>query len=133
MSPNGAITILLVDDEPVVSWFAARVLGRHGYAVILAKDGLEGLHFFHERRDQIDMVITDVRMPGMTGPEMVEAMRRDRPHICVLFLSGHDDSMPRWVDETCGLLAKPFGAAPFIAAVENCLRNTCKLDKAQQQ
>src|SRR5262245_24573747 len=133
MSPNGAVTILVVDDESMVSLFIARVLRRLGYAVVLAKDGMEGLNCFHQHRDEIDMVITVVRMPGMTGPDMVEAIRRDRPHIRVLFISGYNDPMPAWVTQTCGVLAKPFGAAAFLATVEKCLRNYGQPGRAKAQ
>src|SRR4051794_30800242 len=103
--------ILLVDDESVVRLVGSMSLERRGYRVLVAHGGLEGLRLFKEHKDSIHLVISDIMMPDLNGPDMVEAMRRECPHVSVLFISGHNQCLPDWVGETCGLLAKPFRPA----------------------
>jgi Response regulator receiver domain len=87
---------------------ACTALELHGFCVVVANDGTEGLRRFADHRESIDIVVSDVSMPGMSGPEMVLEMRRERPRLNVLFISGRDDFLPDWIEETCGLLMKPF-------------------------
>jgi two-component system, cell cycle sensor histidine kinase and response regulator CckA len=121
MDPGKAATILLVDDESFVRGVASTALLRRGYTVYVAHGGKDGLRCFREHRDEIDIVVSDINMPDMTGPQMVEIMRRERPHLAVLFISGGSNGLPDWAKGTCGVLAKPFMAPPFVAKVEECL------------
>jgi two-component system cell cycle sensor histidine kinase/response regulator CckA len=114
-------TVLVVDDEILVCRIACAALERHGFCVAVANDAMEGLRRFADHRESLDIVVSDVSMPGMSGPEMVLKMRRERPHLNVLFISGRDDLLPDWIEETCGLLMKPFFPHQFVAAVQDCL------------
>src|SRR2546425_923709 len=85
--PRETETILLVDDESVVCGVGSMALQRHGYRVLIAKSGADGLRLFREHKDEIELVVSDISMPDMSGPDMVEAIRREGPHVSVLFIS----------------------------------------------
>jgi two-component system cell cycle sensor histidine kinase/response regulator CckA len=113
--------ILLVDDESLVRLVASMSLERRGYRVLVADGGTEGLRVFDVHNSDIALVISDIAMPDLDGPEMVAAMRLKHPHVKVLFISGHTVTLPPWAKDTCGLLMKPFLPSEFIARVEHCL------------
>lgn len=95
-------TVLVVDDEEPVRRYLARVMADEGYQVLAAGDGLEALALLEQSPTRIDLVITDVLMPGMTGPELAArlATRPSRPPI--LFVSGSHTDVPG------PLVKKPF-------------------------
>jgi CheY-like chemotaxis protein len=117
-------TILLAEDEPVVRSLARAVLERTGYTVIEAADGLTALTLAGERRDDIDLLLTDVVMPGMTGLELarrVSALRRGLP---IVLMSGYaEEGLPRAAaaDHELGFLAKPFTNEALLARVREAL------------
>jgi two-component system, cell cycle sensor histidine kinase and response regulator CckA len=121
MPPTQGPTILLVDDEQLVREVAQRSLQLKGYPVITAASGAEGLERFQAFDREIAIVIADIKMPGLTGPEMVEEIRRTAPKVNVLFISGDHEELPDWARETCGVLHKPFTPAKLVSAVEECL------------
>jgi two-component system cell cycle sensor histidine kinase/response regulator CckA len=112
-----ADTILLVEDEPVIRQLMAGALKSCGYRVVEARHGKEALELFHEIDAEIDLVVTDVRMPYVRGTDMVAALRERRPGLRVLFISGYSD--PSLQRERH--LYKPFVRAEFLAAVEDLL------------
>jgi two-component system, cell cycle sensor histidine kinase and response regulator CckA len=81
----GNETVLVADDDPNLLLMTAKMLARYGYTVLTAADGVEALHIFESRRDEIQAVITDLIMPRMNGRETVARMRQLRP-ACRLFL-----------------------------------------------
>jgi two-component system, cell cycle sensor histidine kinase and response regulator CckA len=81
-------TVLVVDDEILVSRLASMALECHGFSVAVANDAIEGLRRLADHRESINLVVTDVSMPGISGPDMVLEMRRERPRLNVLFISG---------------------------------------------
>ncbi|HWA71171.1 MAG TPA: AAA family ATPase [Polyangiaceae bacterium] len=87
--PRGTETILLVDDEPLVRESTRRMLSSLGYNVISAKNSEEALAIAGERLEAIDLVISDVIMPGMNGLELARELSRLRPAVKVLFVSGY--------------------------------------------
>src|SRR6185503_19129136 len=90
----GSGTVLLVEDEPMVRAVAERALTRHGYTVITADSGEAALEVLG-RGETIDLLISDVVMPGMDGPTMVEEARKDRPDLKILFMSGYAEEQLR--------------------------------------
>ncbi len=90
--PLGA-TVLLVEDDPEVRGLFSRFLERAGYTVIEAADGRDALETFDARSDDIDLVITDVVMPNVSGPALTSAIRARRPDVKVLFVSGYADEL----------------------------------------
>ena len=90
---RGSETILLVEDEDGVRTVAQRALESCGYRVLTARDGLDALARFRGHIGPIDLVITDVVMPFLNGPELVERLKRLRPNLTTIFVSGYTDSV----------------------------------------
>ena len=86
---KGNETILLAEDEPMVRSMLSVVLREQGYRVLPAADGAEAIRLFQENTDQVDLLVTDVVMPNLTGPELADRLRSDRPELSVLFTSGY--------------------------------------------
>jgi PAS domain S-box-containing protein len=109
--PRGQETVLLVEDEDVVRNLSREILETYGYAVLVAANGREGLSVGKEFLGQIDLVITDIIMPLMSGREMAECLRTVRPNTRVLFMSGFtDDAIADHgvLDEKVFFIQKPF-------------------------
>jgi CheY-like chemotaxis protein len=107
----GTETILLVEDEEIVRVLAARVLGSLGYKVLEAADGLEALDVCRHHEGPIDLVVTDVVMPGMTGTELAKALDSVLPDSPVLFISGYTGGAlieHGVLEEGMAFLQKPF-------------------------
>jgi two-component system, cell cycle sensor histidine kinase and response regulator CckA len=112
-------TILLVEDEPGVLAVAIRALEAHGYTIRAFGDPLEALAFAGENPDAFDALVTDVVMPGMTGPALASRLNEWRPQLRVLFMSGYD---PEGVEGArLPLIAKPFTSEGLAAAVRSLL------------
>jgi CheY-like chemotaxis protein len=110
-APAGAERILLVEDEEAVRRMAARALSSRGYTILEAANGSEALDLVADRSTDIDLVVTDVIMPGVGGRELGERLTDLRPGLPVLFISGYtDDDVVRR-----GLLSpgSPFLQKPF--------------------
>ncbi len=114
----GSGSILLVEDEDMVRAVAERALVRAGYSVTVAGHGEHGLEKFAEMAE-VDLVITDVMMPQMDGPSMVQAIRGKRSDIPVLFMSGYAEEQLRQsiALPNVAFLPKPFSIAQLIEAV----------------
>ncbi len=91
--PKGSETILLVEDDPSVRVVAIRLLQRFGYNVIHACDGREALKLAENRMQDIDLLLSDVVMPSMTGAELARRLREIKPNLKVLFTSGYTDDV----------------------------------------
>ncbi|MBM3752118.1 MAG: response regulator [Acidimicrobiia bacterium] len=112
--PPGATVVLLVDDEPAVRNLFALALRREGYHVIEASNGVEALNIA-ARLDHIDLVVTDVVMPMMKGPEFAAKLRERLPDMKFIFVSGYlltDDLGPNAYP-----LAKPFMRQDLVKKV----------------
>jgi signal transduction histidine kinase len=112
LSPRGAETILIVEDEAAVRRMAARALAAQGYAILEAENGAEALEVLARGGSPIDLVLTDVVMPLVNGRELGERLSVERPGLRVLFMSGYtDDDIVRR-----GLLrpGSPFLQKPFM-------------------
>ena len=90
-SPRGTETILLVEDEAPVRTVASRILRASGYTVIEAADGREAVQLWETKGDAIDLVITDMVMPHLSGRELAAHVRARRPQIPLLFMSGYTE------------------------------------------
>jgi signal transduction histidine kinase/CheY-like chemotaxis protein len=116
-------TVLLVEDEAAVRVTARRILERLGYTVLEARDGADALTRWRRHRGGIDAVVTDVRMPEMSGPAFVARVREDAPGTGVVFMSGYvdeDTSLAQGPHET--FIEKPFTAEALAAALEHVRR-----------
>ncbi|MGE5647188.1 MAG: response regulator [Acidobacteriota bacterium] len=90
---SGGETILVVEDEASLRRLANDMLTREGYSVIEAASGAEALDVWQERGDSIDLVLTDVIMPQMSGPELVEKLKAVSPGVKILYMSGYTDDI----------------------------------------
>jgi two-component system cell cycle sensor histidine kinase/response regulator CckA len=118
----GSGTVLLVEDEPTVRGVAERALTRHGYTVITADNGEDALEVL-ARGEEIDLLISDVVMPGMDGPTMVRQARKDWPNLKILFMSGYAEEQLRNsinVDNV-SFLPKPFSVQELAEAAKRTL------------
>lgn len=88
-APRGSETILVVDDDTGVCESTARLLQNHGYSVLSACSAEQAELLFGERRRQIRLLLTDVILPGDTGPELYARLHRQSPPLKVLYMSGY--------------------------------------------
>jgi len=120
----GRETILLVEDEDDVRALARELLERQGYRVLEASDGRQALDRYETEGDQIDLILSDVVMPRMSGRELVDRVRALRPDMRVLYMSGYtEDAILRHGvrDASTVLLGKPFAPADLLAKVREVL------------
>jgi len=115
----GTTRILIVDDEARVREFVDRALRQAGYTTAVAADGPEALAIAEES-GSFDLLLTDLRMPQMTGDELAQRLRLRDPAIKVLYLTGHSDELfneriALWEDEA--FLDKPQGVNALLEAV----------------
>jgi two-component system, cell cycle sensor histidine kinase and response regulator CckA len=122
---TGRGTVLLVEDEDAVRSFAARALGQRGYHVLEATTGAEALDVFNNYEGEVDLVVSDVVMPEMDGPTLMQELRRKRPDLKIIFISGYaEDSFRRHLaeNEDFMFLQKPFDLKELAAAVKAALQ-----------
>lgn len=119
-------TILVVEDEEQIRRAAKRALEHHGFKVLLAADGREGLDLFREREREIDLVLTDVVMPQMGGGALYEALRAAGKTVPVIFTSGHTSWGPGdlQLDPTVPVLPKPWTINEMVERVREVLART---------
>ncbi len=84
-------TILVTEDEKIVRDLVATILKEQGYQVLTASDGQEAIRVFRERKDRIDLLLTDMVMPGMSGPELAQALIQLQPALKILYMSGYTE------------------------------------------
>jgi two-component system cell cycle sensor histidine kinase/response regulator CckA len=122
---TGTGTILLVEDEDAVRLFGARALRNKGYRVIEARSGENALDVLHGE-DDIDVLITDVVMPGMDGATLARLVRVERPSIQVILMSGYSEDVA--LGEFSGedgihFLPKPFSLKQLAGKVKEVMAN----------
>jgi two-component system, OmpR family, response regulator len=111
--------ILLVEDEVMLRTLTARVLRSEKYEVVEASDGLEAWGLATESR--FDLVITDSRMPNLSGSELVTRLRERQPALPILRISGSHGSGSEEMMRGVASLFKPFGIGDLVAAVRALL------------
>jgi two-component system cell cycle sensor histidine kinase/response regulator CckA len=118
----GSKTILLVDDEQSVRAIVLKILRRANYNVLEAENGEAALKISDSHPEKIDLLLSDMYMPGLRGPEVAEALAPKRPGLRVLFMSGYADQDSRsGVPLGANFLNKPFSGKELAAAVEAAL------------
>ena len=123
--PRGTATILLVEDEQIVRELASRILGQHGYRILVAADGPTALRVADEHAETIDLLLTDVVMPGgFNGRQIAEQLLLRRKDLKVLYMSGYtDDAITHYgvLRADVAYLEKPFTSEGLIRKVAEVL------------
>ena len=122
--PGGDETVLLVEDEDRVRSFARQALRSKGYTVLEAADGQDAVRVAQAHGGPLHLLVTDVVMPALGGPQLAQALRARHPGLRVLFMSGYtDDAVVRHgvMQEAANFLQKPFSAAALARKVREVL------------
>ncbi len=117
--------ILVADDEASVRHFIRVILAAAGFEVLEAVDGLEALEILRGLRGDVQLLVTDIRMPRMDGITLASAIAEQYPGIPILYISGYsfdfDQQQQKLASHRCGFVPKPFLPKPFLEAVRKCL------------
>lgn len=127
--PKGTETVLLTEDEQDVREIAREFLESGGYRVIEAKDGAEAVQLADKYRGQIQLLVTDMVMPGMTGQELAVKLQSEHAGLRVVFMSGYSEHAATEManaDPTVRLMTKPFSRAAILRTVGEILRGAGK-------
>ncbi len=121
---KGSETILVVEDEPAVRGLTLRCLESNGYTVLQASNGEEALEIAARHAGRLDLLLTDVIMPGASGPELARRLLERRPGLCVLYVSGYTDAAMASngvLGPGAAFLQKPFTPAALARKVRDVL------------
>lgn len=121
---RGAGTVLVVDDEEIITNFGRSALEPYGYSVLLARDGPEAIRIFQEQSADIGLVLLDVALPGMDGLETLERIREIRPDIRIIVCSGIGDQAVETRfkgKDIIGFFPKPYTAKQLASKVKECM------------
>ena len=124
---RGSETVLLVEDQPLVRNTLRRLLVRGGYRVFVAGSGPEALELVAAGSEHFDVLLSDVVMPGMTGPQLARKLVERRPDLRVLFMSGHCDLSvvdTRVRDMELPILQKPVTSEMVLRAIRTAIEET---------
>ena len=116
--------VLLVEDEPAVREMTLAALQGYGYTVLAASNPEDALQTVAAKHGQIDLLLTDVVMPGLSGPQLADHVRRIHPAIAVVFMSGYtSDAVLREGIESGDVhfVQKPFSTAALAAKLRHVL------------
>jgi two-component system cell cycle sensor histidine kinase/response regulator CckA len=118
-----APNILVVDDDEMVLRYVTLTLRRQGYGVLQATSGDQGLRFFSDHAPDLSMILTDVVMPGLSGPQMIEHILEAHPTVPVAFMTGtaSEAQLPRKQSKTYKLIHKPFTPQTLLETIRDCL------------
>jgi CheY-like chemotaxis protein len=123
-SLTGQETILLVEDEEMVRELAARILKEKGYQVLEASRGETALEISKNYQHPIDLMITDIVMPGISGKKLAAVIKQDRPDMKILYISGYTDeiiSRQGYIEQEVNFMQKPFPPEKFLLQVREIL------------
>jgi two-component system cell cycle sensor histidine kinase/response regulator CckA len=127
MSQPGKKTILVVDDEPEVRKLVSAMVGQFGYSVMTADSGEHALTLYKNHKGPIELLITDVIAPGMSGPMLADKLAEFQPDLKVLYISGYDNThvvQKYVVEKGHALLTKPFTVEEMQTKVRELLSAT---------
>ena len=122
--PKGKETVLVVEDEPGVRELACEFLKVNGYSVLEARDGLEALEIAKSYQGNIDVFLSDVVMPKMSGVETAAKLKELRPQVKILLMSGYSEytnANAGGLSMTAPVLQKPFSMASLVARIREVL------------
>jgi two-component system, cell cycle sensor histidine kinase and response regulator CckA len=123
-APRGEGTILLVEDEQALREVTRRILTAAGYQVFVAANGAEALEVASEHAGPIELLLSDVVMPQLAGPQLAERLLRVQPAMRILFMSGFAQPIIEsggHLEEGIALIEKPFSGRALLAKVAKTL------------
>ena len=126
-SLEGTETILLVEDEGVVREMVQKFLERYGYRVLKASNPKEAIRISSEYTGPIQLLLTDVIMPGMSGKDMAKRVKSERPQIKVVYMSGYTNntmSLHGVLDKGLEFIEKPFSLTQLARQIRRVLHKT---------
>lgn len=119
--------ILIVDDEPRFRFTLALILKHHGFQVLEADNGVEALRLLEEKSrhaQRIDLMVTDIKMPGMDGLELIKVVKQSGNPLRILVMTGYGDreALSRLQEMgVCDVIHKPFDGEQLVAAIRPAL------------
>lgn len=127
VTPSGGQgRILLVEDDADVRMVMRNELETSGYQIWEAANGLEALNVWKTNASQIDLLLTDIVMPGgLNGWDLADRLREERPSLKVVLVSGYNPDKTRKKQPHSLILPKPFSLESLIETVRNCLDTAC--------
>jgi two-component system, cell cycle sensor histidine kinase and response regulator CckA len=131
MSHEARKTVLVVDDEPEIRKLVGAMVTQFGYSVLTADSGDHALTVYKNHKAPIELLITDVVAPGMSGPMLADKLSAIQPDLKVLYISGYDNThvVQKYVVEKGHvLLPKPFTMEELKAKVTALLRPAARLN-----
>jgi two-component system cell cycle sensor histidine kinase/response regulator CckA len=116
-------TVLLVDDEPLVRRMVALILEEQGFTVLAANSGSEAIRISRSHPGEIDLLVSDVMMPGMDGPTLAKELLAEQPALPILFMSGGCESVHLDEDKPFRFVSKPFDLATLLITVRGMTKH----------
>ena len=112
-------TVLVVEDEALLRELVVEILGELGYRIIEAADGPEGLKVVQSKKQRIDLLVTDIGLPGLNGRQLADAARESRPGLKVLFMTGYAENavFGNGLDSGMQMITKPFNPDALASRV----------------
>ena len=114
-------TVLVVDDEPAILDIITKFLSKAGYRIIPALHAVEAIDLFDQAQGEIDLLISDYRLPDMRGDRLVEFLTQRQPSLRVIFVSGSYDALASLFATGAAYLEKPFLLPELLEAVERAM------------
>ncbi|MBM0207177.1 response regulator [Micromonospora sp. STR1s_5] len=117
-------TVLVVEDDPVIRDLVVEVLQELGYRTLEASDGVAGLRFL-QSRERVDLMVTDVGLPGLNGRQLADQARETRPDLKVLFITGYAENATvanGFLDSGMEMITKPFAIETLVTKVNAMLK-----------
>ena len=115
-------TVLLVEDHLILLELIKHILGNAGFTVIPASSAKQALLLEAAHPGTIDLLLSDVRMRGQSGPELATRLKRKRPEICVVLMSGYPGGAALALDCGWHYIQKPFMASALVNTIRGLLR-----------
>jgi nitrogen-specific signal transduction histidine kinase len=120
---RGSGTVLVTDDDASVLELVTLLLRRQGYHVLQASNAEEALHIAAENASGVDLLLTDLVMPGMSGNALAECFKEHHPDAAVVYMSGYADDTIRDLDPSVPFISKPFTAGELLGLVGDAIKS----------
>ena len=114
-------TVLVVDDEPLLRKLMRLALEQGGFHVLTAENGRDAVSVSESHPGEIDLLVSDVMMPGMDGPTLAEELLHEDPNLPVLFVTGSSERLPLHKNERFPYIEKPFSTGTLVFTVRKML------------